>query len=323
MMKESLVVRYDGPALAGHRMDVADLAPALLGLSELFKIANRKFNGDAAAVKVLIGADIEQKCFQFNADIVQTLWQQAQTIMGHQEVKSAKELAEWIGLIIGGSIGGGGIYGLFRLLKALGNSPLPDGRFVAHDGRDCVQISINGNNNTILTYRETYEMAKDESVVANAKRVIEPVTRPGYERLDFEHAGLIEQVSREDAERIVGFAPPSDEESDLGEPQTITAFVKVYAPVYDTKADRWRFVFNGGHPYIDISGTDIAQKAIERGGALINDSYKVEMQIQQTKTADGGLSARYKINKVIEFFPASIPRQRPLIRDDSEDRGRR
>jgi hypothetical protein len=119
----------------------------------------------------LIGADIEQKCFQFNADIVQTLWQQAQTIMGHPEVKSAKELAEWIGLIVGGTAGSGtSIYGLFRLLKAIGNRPLPEGRFVSYDGRDCVQININGNNNSILAYRETYEMAKDDGVVASAKR---------------------------------------------------------------------------------------------------------------------------------------------------------
>ena len=31
MSKISTVVRYDGPALAEHSMDVADLAPALLG----------------------------------------------------------------------------------------------------------------------------------------------------------------------------------------------------------------------------------------------------------------------------------------------------
>jgi hypothetical protein len=94
--------------------------------------------------------------------------------------------------------------------------------------------------------------------------------------------------------------------------------VKVYAPVYDTKADRWRFVFNGGHPYIDISSTDIAQRAIERGGALINDTYKVELEIQQTKTADGGLSAKYKIKRVLDFYPANIPHQSHLLGDDAK-----
>ena len=57
--KISTVVRYDGPALKEHSMDVADLAPALLGLSEIVKIANKKINGDRSAVKVLVKVDIE------------------------------------------------------------------------------------------------------------------------------------------------------------------------------------------------------------------------------------------------------------------------
>lgn len=39
-------IRYDGPALSEHDMDVQDLAPALLALADIIQIANRKFNGD-------------------------------------------------------------------------------------------------------------------------------------------------------------------------------------------------------------------------------------------------------------------------------------
>ena len=63
MSKISSIVRYDGPALAEHSMDVADLALALIGLSEIVKIYNKKFNGDRSAVKVLVKVDTEQKCF--------------------------------------------------------------------------------------------------------------------------------------------------------------------------------------------------------------------------------------------------------------------
>lgn len=50
-MSEKSVIRYDGPALADHSMDVADLAPALMALSDLLKIANTYMNGDRAGVK--------------------------------------------------------------------------------------------------------------------------------------------------------------------------------------------------------------------------------------------------------------------------------
>ena len=59
-------IRYDGPALSDRSMDVAELAPALLALSDLLKIANTYANGDRAGVKVKVNADLEQHCFELN-----------------------------------------------------------------------------------------------------------------------------------------------------------------------------------------------------------------------------------------------------------------
>ena len=50
-------IRYDGPALANHEMDVQDLAPALLALADVVQFANQRFNGAAANIKVLVNAD--------------------------------------------------------------------------------------------------------------------------------------------------------------------------------------------------------------------------------------------------------------------------
>lgn len=67
-------IRYDGPALADHEMDVQDLAPALLVLADLIQIANQKFNGKNANMKVLVNADVEQKCFMIDISLVQTFF---------------------------------------------------------------------------------------------------------------------------------------------------------------------------------------------------------------------------------------------------------
>ena len=45
-------------------MDVQDVAPALLALEDIVQIANRKFNGGSAGIRVLVNADVEQKVFQ-------------------------------------------------------------------------------------------------------------------------------------------------------------------------------------------------------------------------------------------------------------------
>lgn len=296
--------------MAGHRMDVVDLAPALLGLSELCKLANERFNGNAAAVKVLIGADQEQKCFQFSLEIVQTILQQAQGLLEHKEVKTAKEILEWVGLV-GGPIAG--VFGLFKLWKRIAGKEIAGEVLTVKDGRNVVQLQINGDNNTVVAYRESYELLKMEAARESAKRVLAPVTRPGYEEVEFEVAGQIQDhYSKAEAKAILDVPEQPQPEVPLGEPQTLTAYVGVYAPVYDEKATRWRFTFNGGHEYMDISETQIAADAVRRGGAMVNDLYQVRLSMQQFRTTEGRLSAKYRILEVLDFKPTRLPYQLPL-----------
>lgn len=57
--------------------------------------------------------------------------------------------------------------------------------------------------------------------------------------------------------------------------------------MYDVKVQSWRFLY-GDHPiYADISETTIAEDAITRGGALVNDLYKVKMEVTQHLTEGG------------------------------------
>ena len=319
MKPASVIVRYDGPALSGHRMDVADLAPALLGLSELCKLANERFNGNSTAVKVLIGADTEQKCFQFSLEVVQTIFQQAQGLLEHKEVKTAKEILEWLGLI-GGPIAG--VFGLFKLWKRIAGHDVTEEKMTVQDGRNIVQLHIRGNNNTVFAYKESYDLLKLEAARHNARRVLAPVTKPGYEELEFELDGAIQDhFSKGEAMAVLEVPEIPEPDVPLGEPQPLTAFVGVYAPVYDEKATRWRFTFNGGHEYMDISDTQIASDAVRRGGAMVNDLYQVRLSMQQFRTSEGRLSARYKILEVLDFKPARLPHQFPLpgVNDERVD----
>jgi len=77
----------------------------------------------------------------------------------------------------------------------------------------------------------------------------------------------------------------------------------VYSPVYDTDATTWRFSYGDIHVYMDISETDIEERAFERGGAMINDTYKVRLEITQTLTESGKPTNHYKILEVLDFKP--------------------
>src|SRR5690348_6821595 len=107
------VIRYDGPALADHEMDVAELAPALLALASLIQTANHKFNGDRASVRVVVNADTEQQCFQIKIKLIQDFLQMARGFLDG-DMATIKDICEWVGII------GGGTLSLFKLIVALG-----------------------------------------------------------------------------------------------------------------------------------------------------------------------------------------------------------
>ena len=87
-----------------------------------------------------------------------------------------------------------------------------------------------------------------------------------------------------------------------------TALISVYEPVYDPSVKGWRFMF-GDHPeYFDISETSIAHDAIDRGGALIGDTYEVMVRLDQTITNrdTGTIRNHYSIISVENFWPGKL-----------------
>lgn len=307
MSTAAVTVRYDGPILADHRMDVADLAPALLGLSELCKIANRKFNGDKASVKVLIGADVDHRCFQVDLQVMQTIWDTTKSILGNDNISSAKVLLEWLGLVGIVPLGGG----LLQVLKLLKGQKITSATtMVSKEGRDEVVITINGdNNNVLIVPPQTIALLRDSDVITNAKKVVQPVTQAGYDSVEFESGGrTLEKIYKDDALAIARIDPKNIESTEIDEPQRIIAWVTVYSPVYDSKAKNWRFKFGESHPYMDISETDIVHSALKRGGTMAEDQYKVELEITQEHTPNG-IANHYKITKVLDFRPARPPFQ--------------
>lgn len=311
----NILVTYDGPILANHRMDVADLAPALLGISELCKIANAKFNGARATVKVLIGADVELRCFQIDLQVVQSLWDHAKSVLNNDDVGSAKNLLEWIGLVGGGGTAAtGAVLGVFKLLKWQRGRKIGSTECVTHDGREVVRVTIEGDHNSVvLVHPQALELLRDADVLANVKRVIQPVLQPGYETLEFhgKEQGA-ERIDRSEAEAILRTLSPEPSASAADRAQTITAWISVYSPVFDLNAKKWRFKFGDAREYMDISETDIAAIVMERGGVMIDDAFLVELEITQELRQVGPILNHYKIKKVLDSRFASP--QHPKLR---------
>lgn len=306
-------IRYDGPELSGHEMDVQDLAPALLALADIIQVANRKFNGDRAEIRVLVNADVEQKCFMIDLSLVQSLLDQAKVFFDSERVKTARDIAEWIGLIGGGlGVTGGGIWKAMQLLKGGDKPPL---QVTTVGGLTTV---ITGSGNTVVLPSETFLLVQDKQIVDRAKTVLRPLQREGYTSLAFLQDDT-EIVSITDEEAAAIIAAPSDEmvETPTEAVSVIQGPVRIKSPQYEGHA-KWSLLWNGRA----IEAEMVAQ-AGEWVGAF--QSNKVEappntvLMVTMTETArldQIGMPVgkpSYVVSEVHHVMPP--PRQRSLFGD--------
>lgn len=170
---ERFHVVYDGPALTEHRMDVRDLAPALIAFADLFSAANKEINGDTAELRVQVNANFKAGSFGIDLLATQQLLSQIKDIFsghGATAITNAYTIMTMIGFT------GGGLIGLLRLLKA----------------RRPIKIEQNAASARIwATETESIEISpqvlklyRSSEVRANLEKVMSPLQRVGISELD-------------------------------------------------------------------------------------------------------------------------------------------
>lgn len=275
-------------------MDVAYLAPALHGLNELCKVANETFNGERAAVRVLANVDRQQNSFVFDIEIVMSLLEQARALLQNDSVQDAKTIAEWLGVI------GGGTFGFLKFLKWLRGRQAQFEAIEDEDGRNVFRVTVEGDNNSVVVSPEIKALYEDRNARRSAKRILEPLEDEEYESLQFLHRGEVtESFSRDEALDVLKM-PDTPPGSDEEEPQDLVAWVTVHSPILRRDARTWRFIYNGVVTSMDISETTILADALRRG-VKYGDSYRVRLEITQVEREPSNFTARYKIKEVLDF----------------------
>jgi hypothetical protein len=236
-------IRYDGPILADHEMDVQDLAPALLALSEIVQIANRKFNGEAASIRVLVNADVEQKCFQIDLALVQSVVEQAKGLFSDDGLKTALDIAKSVGIVAGSAVS------LFKLAAILARRPAAGTKLEVKKSGD-VTVIVTGDGNNVRVSNDVYALASDPAVIEKVKKVVQPLKLPGYETLSFvADEKVVETITREDAREITE-APNALVPASREDVQQIKGPIRIKSPQYVGVA-KWT-VYWGGRP-IDVT----------------------------------------------------------------------
>lgn len=226
MSQEEIVVRYDGPALQEHAMDVEALAPALLALADLCKSVNEKYNGERASVNLLIRADVEQQCFQIKFQLFQTVLKSVRSLLDDEKITTAKEIFEWLGILKGPALG------LFGLLKGLKGRQPDQITMTVENGNNVAQINVQGD--VYIADPRAVELLKDSKILTDAAKVTAPNLREGYDNLEFRQNGrTVESFTKEDARAIAEMRASSIEPTSVLPESTVRATVKIRRAVYD------------------------------------------------------------------------------------------
>jgi hypothetical protein len=320
-----LRLRYDGPALASHEMDVREFGGALIALGDLFHEANKTLNGDATTVRVVIRPDIEAKCVDFSIEIIQTILEAAKGLFSGEQPVTAAEIIDWILRVAGlGGLTASG-YGLIQYIKhRRGRSIKGTTEFQDEHGNTLYRIEYTDDTEPDVLAKPVYRMAQNKKIMGALERVTDPLR---------EEAGITElemytpETKSDDRQKIEKMHTPFflagsvievPDEPEAEDVDTILRTIRVYSPVYDPKASMWRFEMDGKHEYIDISSTTIAVDAIARGGAFVGDGYRVKLKVAHHTTQKGRVGYDYKVAQVLDFFPA--PRQLGMEVNRPEER---
>lgn len=315
MSRHAFSIAYAGASHDGeHIINVETLAPALLAFGKLLREANAELNGDRAKANVYVVSDFEHKCFNINFDLLVGFYEQVKNLVKEGDIQDAKNILEWIGLLAAPpSVAGASFFAYLKWKK--GRKTANVTYLVDESQKGNVSVRVEGDNNPIIINHNVYNLSQNPKALKATRDAFLPIGQDGFEKVEVRSgAEDVLSIEPDEVRDIVSSCTTGISETKERKPdvEITTAWLSVYSPVYDEKSDRWRFRLGTEPVYVDVSETAIVHDAMLRGGALIDDTYQVKLEITIEIDDRGNRGkAKYKALDVIRFIPAA-PRSRQV-----------
>ena len=289
-------VAYDGEAFAAGRMDVRDLAPALIALGELFTRTNDLLNPMARPM-VRLEVTATSKA-SFDIDFLVTMGALAQAMMLSAPIQSAVTLKE---LVVGGKQLSR--MSLFKLLSVTG------GRRLEKVSENEEGVLIKAKELEIRIPHDVALAALDRTVASAIRAVVAPLQRDGIDRVIVKEGKT--EVVRIDKQETPEIVDPPEEEV-VNEVLIPRKILTVRSPVLDRSGGKWRlhdgisvgwytiedtvFLDNIAHYETKIGFEDVLvsrvrqTQSMDDTGRISSELYIEQVLEHRTHTADSQLS---------------------------------
>lgn len=289
-MSEKFHVVYDGKALEEHLMDVRDLAPAMMAISDLLTHANKEINGDKLEIQLNVKANFKTGCF--GIEFVEHLsWvNQIKDMLAGPTATALANASGILGLV--GFFGGANV-GVIQIYKKL-------------KGKPPVRIEETTDNAKVF-YSETEYLEVDKRalrlyrskvIASDIEKMLEPLSKDGIDSFYVVREMLDENVELFIDKEEVEYFKFQDIDDHLSESITET-FLQIESISFKEK-NKWRFNNGGSTINASISDEAFLQK-IDSGllrfgkGDLLKVKLKTIQFLAHTK-----LKTEFEVVEVIE-----------------------
>jgi len=281
--RERFNVVYDGPALAEHRMDVRDLAPALIEISDLFAAANKELNGDNAEVRIEVKASFKAGSFGIELLFSQDFVTQLRDLFTGPSSSAISNASGIIGLV---GMFGGGLFGLLKTLR--GRKPLK----ILQQG-DTAEIWITETESFEVDSR-VIRLWRSRTVRTSLEKTLSPLQKDGITDFGIVHADQV--VLEVHNDELPSFSALSPDDAEVVS-DTVTRKVLLLESVVFKDANKWR-VHDGKYPFhAALEDPDFLTK-IDNGERFGKGDVLV-VDLRQIQTIGNGvLKTDYSIVKV-------------------------
>ena len=206
--KAHFSIKYDGPALASHQMDVRELAPALIALSALLEEANRALYPDSAEVRVNVNGSFKGGSFGVDFVALQSIKDQIVSIFAGPGATGAANLFAILSGV--GLLGADGLIGVIKWLRGRKPSAI---RFV--DGKTIFELRLDETTETFEVDLTTGKLYQSRIVRQSLARVIKPLETEGIDVFACGQNGETQAVvTKEEADFFAVAASGADVVSD-------------------------------------------------------------------------------------------------------------
>lgn len=300
-----LTVKFDGLRLEEGRIDVRELAPALLAIGELISHSNRALHPDAPPIKVEAVATAVGS-FEIDIDVILSGWKLVRDFFTSSDVDAVLKIVTVLGLV------GTPAVGLIQFLRMLKGRRVQSASQIAGD-RVVVRFPDENGVQTSLTIpSEVLRLYQEAKVQRELGKLMDVLASPDIDTITFSSA----------SDRRVGASEPvvlteRDRSYVMTEPlppvlvnETVTKMALSIRTLAFAEGNKWR-LYDGQNTISATIEDEEFRKRVDQSLERFAKDDVLICEVRTTQTqSETGLKTEHAIIRVIEH--KSAPTQIPI-----------